>query len=122
MGVPIMLLLVGCSPRLHDVREVNLEIGDIRTIAVPASNRQQTVRLVASSPGAPISVHVYLPEHEEAIERNITLGKPPENLLASGENSEQVTLQALVPANKEALVRLQPASRKAAKIQLTLKN
>ena len=122
LGVPILLLSVGCAPRLHDVREVPLEIGEIRTIAVPAKSQPQTVHLTASSPGAPISVHVYLPEHEEATERSITLGTPIENLLASGENSEQITLQATVPANKEALVRLQPTTRQAAKVHLTLKN
>ena len=122
LGMPIMLLTVGCSPRLYDVREVTLESGDIQPIVVPAASRQQTVQIIANSPGAPISVHVYLPEHEEAIEKSITLGKPPKNLLASSENSEQIKLQVLVPANKEAVVRLQPATQKAAQVQLTLRN
>jgi hypothetical protein len=56
------------------------------------------------------------------VERKITLGKPPENVLAAAEDSEQIALDALVPANQEAIVRLQPAGRKAANVQLTIRN
>ena len=120
--VTFIVCLAGCAPQLADDRNVSLEIGEIKTVAVAPINREQTIRISARSPGAPISIHVYLPEHEEAIERKITLGKPPENLLASAEDVEEVELAAKVPANEEAIVRLQPASRKAANVHLTINN
>lgn len=115
-------LLAGCSPRLADERQVSLEVGEIKTIAVAAIGHPQTIHVSASSPGAPIHVHVYLPEHEEEIERMITFGKTPENVIASGSGAEQIRLDATIPASKEAIVRLAPAGRTAANVQLTITN
>ena len=117
-----ILICAGCAPRLYDDREVTLEVGDIRTIVVDPVSRVQNVHVAASSPGAPVSVHVYLPEHEKAVERNITLGVPPEKVLAFEENSEKITLDVVVPANKKAIVRLQSAGRQPANVQLVINN
>ena len=61
-------------------------------------------------------------EHEEAIERKITLDKPPENLLAHADNAEQISLQAVVPAEKEAVVRVQAAGPQSANVHLEITN
>jgi len=118
----LSLLLVGCGPQLRDQRDVTLEIGEILAIPIDPISREQTIKVTASSPGAPLNVHVYLQEHETAIERKITLGKPPENLLANQNEVEQISLEAVVPANKEAIVRLQSASRKTANVHLQITN
>jgi outer membrane lipopolysaccharide assembly protein LptE/RlpB len=115
-------LLCGCGPRLSDQRDLTLEIGQIRAIPIDPISREQKIKVSASSPDAPIDVHVYLQENEAAIVRMITLGKPPENLLASQSEAEQVLLEATVPANKEAIVRLQPSGRKAAQVHLEITN
>ena len=86
-------------------RKYRLEIGEIKTILLESASREQTITVKASSPGAPIDLHVYLPQYEEAIERKITLGKPPENLLASQVNAEVVFVWAVVPARQETVIR-----------------
>ena len=117
----LLLSCCGCGgPRVLDDRELSLDIGEIKTIVLDSSSGEQTLTVVATSPGAPIHLHVYLPEHEEAIERKITLGKPPENLLASQESAEEISVRAVVPAHKEMVVRLQPAGRIAAVVHLTI--
>ena len=118
-----LLLFCGCGgPKLSDDREVSLEIGEIKTILLDSVSREQTITVKASSPGAPIDLHVYLPQYEEAIERKITLGKPPENLLASQVNAEEVSVSAVVPARQETVIRLQPAGRTAATVHLKISN
>ena len=118
----LAILLVGCGPQLSDQRDLTIEIGEIVAIPIDPISREQTIKVTASSPGAPLNVHVYLKEHEEAIERKITLGKPPENLLAHQNEVEQISLEAVVPANKEAIVRLQSASRQTASLHLAITN
>jgi len=122
LPVCMATLLCGCGPRLSDQRDLTLEIGEIIAIPIDPISREQKIRVTASSPDAPIDVHVYLQENEEAIVRKITLGKPPENLLASQNDAEEIILEATVPAGKEVIVRLQPAGSKAAQVHLEITN
>jgi len=115
-------ILLGCEDRLQDQRSLTLEIGEIQSIQIPTVDREQTLKVVASSPGAPIDVHVYLQEHEEDIERSITFGKQPDNVLAQSDAAEQVELEATVPANKEAVVRFYTTEHKRANIEVTISN
>ena len=117
-----LLLLSGCGPQLSHSEDCTLAVGEIIAIPFDPIGREQTVYVKASSPDAPIDVHVYLQEHEEAIERKITLGKPPENLLASAKESQEVSLEATVPANQAVVVRLQAASRETAHVHLEVTN
>ena len=115
-------LLSGCGPRLSDQRDLTLEISEIAAIPIDPINRAQTIRVTANSPDAPIDVHVYLQEHEEAIERKITLGKPPENLLTSQGDAQQIALEATVPANQTVIIRLQPSGPHSANVHLEISN
>ena len=116
-------LAVGCGGyRLHDERVLTLEVGEIRTIAVAAVDVEQTIHIEARAAEATFDVHVYLPEHEEEIERSLTLGKPAENLLASAEGVTESTLSATIPAGKEAIVRLYPAERKQTTVNVVIAN
>lgn len=118
----ITALLAGCGPVLSDQRDLTIAANEILAIPIDPISQQQTIKVTASSPGSPIDVHIFLQEHEAAIERKITLGKPPENLLASQNDAEQVSLEATVPANKEVIVRLQSASAKTANVHLEISN
>lgn len=117
-----LLVVSGCRARLADQRDVSIAVGEIVTVPIDAVSRDQTIQVVAQSPGKPIHVHVYLQENEEAIERAITLGKEPEKLLANALASEEVTLQAAVPADKVAVVRLQTSGPHSANVHLELSN
>ena len=118
----LALFICGCGPKLAGQRDLALEVGDIRAIPIDPITREQVIKITASSPDTPINVHVYLQENEEEIERKITFGKPPENLLASETDANEVSLEATVPANKEAVVRLQSAGRETAKVHLEISN
>ena len=114
--------LCGCGPRLSHTQQIPLAVNEIVAIPFDAISREQTIYVKASSPGAPIQVHVYLQTHEAAIERSITLGTPPENLLAYAVDVEQASLEAKVPPNQVVVVRLQLAGREAANVQLEVTN
>ena len=114
--------LVGCAPRLVDDREVSLEAGDVTSISVPASTADQTVTITATSADVPIEVNVFLKEHEDEVERMLTLQKPTDKLLASATDSKSVSLQVAVPANQEALVRIHSKVQKPTTVTLRLRN
>jgi len=120
--VCLVTLLGGCGPKLADQRDLTLEVNEILAIPIDPIERDQTIKITASSPDAPINVHVYLKEDEAEIERKITLGKPPESLLANQNDAEQISIEALVPAGKEAIVRLQTAGPKSAQVHLEMTN
>ncbi len=120
--VCLATLLCGCGPKLADQRDLTIEVNEIVSIPIDPIDREQTIKVTASSPDAPINVHVYLKENEAAIERKITLGKPPENLLANQNDAEQISLEAIVPAGKEVIVRLQTSGPKSAQVHLEITN
>lgn len=118
----LFAVAVGCSPSLNDQRSVSLEIGEIKTIAIAPINAAQTVKVTANSPGAPIDVHVYLAEHEDAVEQDITFGKEAADALAVAKQTEQASLTAEIPAGKEAMVRLYPSGGAPASVELHITN
>ena len=118
----LISILLGCEARLQDQRTIILETGEIQTILISAVDHEQTIKVIASSPDAPINVHIYLQENEQDIERSITLGKQPENVLAQSITVEQVELEAIVPANKEAVVRFYTTERQRANVEVTISN
>ena len=118
----LISILLGCEARLQDQRTITLEIGEIQTILISAVDHEQTLKVIASSPDAIINVHIYLQENEQDIERSITLGKQPENVLAQSITVEQIDLEAIVPANKEAVVRFYSAERQRANVEVTISN
>ena len=118
----LISILLGCEARLQDQRIITLEIGEIQTILISAVDHEQTLKVIASSPDAPINVHIYLLENEQNIERSITLGKQPENVLAQSITVEQIDLEAIVPANKEAVVRFYTTERQRTNVEVTISN
>jgi hypothetical protein len=118
----LITILLGCEARLQDQRTITLEIGEIQTILISAVDHEQTIKVIASSPDVPINVHIYLQENEQDIERSITLGKQPKNVLAQSIAVEQVELEAIVPANKEAVVRFYTTERQRTNVEVTISN
>ena len=118
----LLLMSTGCGPRLASVQEIALEANDIRSIVLEPISREQIINVVATSDGPPIHVHVYLLQDEQAVDDAITLGKTSDKVIASKSNSNQISLEALIPANQEAAVRLQPASSESVTVSLTVTN
>ena len=118
----IILWCCGCGPRLLDERDVSLELGDIQPIMFGPFNKEQTVTVSASSPGAPVSVYVFEIDQTELVDYAITYGREPQKILAGTASTEDVTLTAVVPADKEAVVRLQLTGRKPANVHLKISN
>ena len=122
LALSIILWCCGCGPGLLDEREVSLELDDIKSIAFGPFNEEQTVTVTVSSPGAPVSVYVFEIDQTEFVDYAITYGKEPQKILAGTASTEDVTLTAVVPAGKEAVVRLQLTGRKPANVHLQISN
>jgi hypothetical protein len=116
----LMLLCAGCGGKAIYNDEVPLAKGDIQPITIGPFAKEQAVTVIVSSPGAPVSVYVFESEQLEFVDYAITYGKQPENVLAGEASTEDATLTATVPANKEIIVRLQPAGQHEAKVQLKI--
>lgn len=122
VALGIILWCSGCGPRLLDEREVSLEVGEIKSIPFGPFKKELTATVSASSPGAPISVYVYDSEQQEHVDYAITYGREPEDTWAGVASTEDVTLTAEVPADKEAVVRLQLIGRVPANVKLKISN
>ncbi len=116
------VMLTGCGPTLSHKQDYSISVGEIVEIPFDPISNEQTIKVAAKSPGKPVNVHVYLAEHAEEVNRNITLGKPVERALASEEAAEDISLLATVPANKEVIVRIQPAGPTSAEVSLEVTN
>jgi hypothetical protein len=118
----VLLMSTGCGPRLASVQEIALEANDIRSIVLEPISREQIINVLATSDGPPFHVHVYLFQDEQAVDDAISLGKTSDKVIASKSKSNQISLEALIPANQEAAIRLQSASPESVTVSLTVTN
>ena len=116
----LILFCAGCGPQAIYDKEVPLALGDIQPIVFGPFDKEQSVTVTVSSPGAPISVYVFESEQLEFVDYAVSFGKPPQNVLAGEASTEGTTLTAVVPADKEAIVRLQPTGQQPAQVQLKI--
>lgn len=118
----ILMLTIGCGPTLSHTQDYSIAVGEFLEIPFDPVSGEQTIKVVAKSPGKPIKVHVYLAEDAETVNQKITFGKPADMALAKVEESEDVSLTAKVPAGKEVIVRLQPSGATSADVHLEVTN
>ena len=52
-------LSVGCGPRLSHQQDYTIQVGEILSVPIDSISQEQTIRVLASSPGVPINVHVF---------------------------------------------------------------
>lgn len=116
----LLLICAGCGPKAIYDQEVSLQAGDIQPIVFGPFSKEGAVTVTVSSPGAPVSVYVFDKDQLEFVDYAITYGKAPENTLAGEASTEETTLTAKVPADKEIVVRLQPTGQKEAKVKLKI--
>jgi hypothetical protein len=105
-----------------DERDVFLEFGEIKSILFGPFKKELTATVSASSPGAPISVYVFASDQQEHVDYAITYSKEPHDTWAGVASTEDATLTAVVPADTEAVVRLQTVGRNPAQVHLKISN
>lgn len=119
VGLILCLLLQQADvPQLNYERTLELDSGTVRSIILDALSGEIKATIVVRSPGVPVHVYVVLEKDREAAEESVLRGKKPEKLLASKEKTEEVTLQATIPAKTEFVVLLACAGKQKAEVKL----
>jgi len=117
-----VIATIGCGPKLASQQVLEIGSNDIRTIVVEPTSGDQTVSVSAKSDGPAIKIFVYLASDEEDVNRAITLGKESDKIIASMVDATEIKLSAVIPAEKEASVRIQGATSETANVTLTISN
>lgn len=118
----LLPICCGCGPTLLDDREVTMQPGEIVPIEIGPFNREKTVTVTASSPGAPISIYVHAKDQSELVDEAVSFQREPEGVFAGVASTESETLTAVVPADTTAVVRLQPVGHVNPTVQLRISN
>lgn len=113
--------IVGCAPRMNEARTLELASGEVVSLSIPASTADQVLTVVVDSGQAPVSIHIFLRKDEEEMERMLTLQKPAKQILASADDVSTIELNASIPSNEEAVVRISGPDQQPATVQLTLR-
>ncbi len=116
-------LTAGCNAPLKDERTLELAPGEKKEIVIDGTRYKQKIKVAVDSPGAAVSVHVYLETDKDAAESAIFANKKDSDLiLASQKNVEQAKVEADVPANQAVVIRIHNDSVKDAKVTVKTTN
>ena len=112
----------GCNgSSLKVVRQVQIEPNAIESVILDAISQPQTIKVTAKA-DVLIVAHIHLVGDEDAVDRAVTLGQESDKIIAASEKSKEVTIEGLIPANKEAVVRLQCCEPKSTTVDLLITN
>ncbi len=118
----LVLPLAGCRrPVLNDEKTFELAPGDIKWFTVPAIKMEQTVKAVLTA-DQPISAALGFEKDLEAIKKDAFNGKWSDKELAKQSKEKEISFQATIPANLEAVVVIVPTSTKNTSVKLKLTN
>ena len=112
----------GCGPTLSDQRQIALDPNNVESIVLGAIGNDQTIKVTAKSTGAPIQVHIHLAGDEDEVDQAVTLRTSSDKIIASDVGKTEIVIKALIPANKEAVVRLQTTESSPANVELLISN
>ena len=115
-------LLVGCGPSLSHTKDYSMGVGEIIEVPISAISREQTIKVAAKSPGKPIMVHVYLADDADVANEAIIMDKAIDQIITGKSGAEEISLEAKIPASKEAIVRFQPSGPTSADVHLEITN
>jgi hypothetical protein len=115
-----LLLLAGCQ-RLNFEKEYTIDPFDGQTMTFDPPRYEQKVTVEVKSPGNPVSVYLVKGEDAEKANNALQSGKAPTGAFAGQEKSEDVNLEATIPAKTEyTLLVFNPGKKKAAaKVKVT---
>ncbi len=108
--------LSGCQ-RLTYENSVKVPPFGVHRIEFDPPKYAQKLTVEAHSPGSPISVYIVRQEESSAAQEQLENDKKPNAPLASMDKSEDITLEASVPA-KTAFVLLIRAEKKTAEVRV----
>jgi len=118
-----LLSAAGCNAPLKDERTLELTPGEKKEIVIDGTRYKQKIKVAVDSPGAAVSVHVFLETDKDAAESAIFANKKDSELiLASEKKVEQAKLEADVPANQAVVIRIHNDSVKDAKVTVKTTN
>jgi hypothetical protein len=116
------LSAAGCNAPLKDERMLDLTPGETKVIIIEATKYKQKIKVAFDSPGAPVSVHLYLEKDKDAAETAIFNKKESDVILAAEKKVEQGKLEADIPANQAVIIRVHNDSNKDAKVTVKTTN
>lgn len=123
IGILALSLMVctGCGPTLSVSKTMELQPNDIRSIIVEPLDYDQEIQVEAKG-DEPFHAHVYFLEDEKSIDLSIAMGTEPTKALSGSMDKKTHSFSALVPAKREAAVRLESATGKTVSVELTIRN
>jgi hypothetical protein len=95
----VLLALAGCGQRLDYESSLQLNAGEVQSLAVDAPRREQRVSVTVTSAGGPVDVYVVLEKDKESGKQALLDGKKPAESLASKLRTQTATLEATIAAN-----------------------
>lgn len=99
---------LGCGkPNLEHKSKFKLVEGETKTLDLDPIKQEQVIKVIGSTSGGPVSVYIYLEKDKQAAEREIFNRKPAAAVLAKQEKTETIDLEASIPANEKAYVRVE---------------
>jgi hypothetical protein len=113
-----LLLLTGCQPLKFEKTET-IPAGEVKLYTFDAPRYDQKLTVKVSSPGAPVSIWLVKEEDGEAARSRLESDKPPTSSIASKENSEDITMEATIPA-KTGYVLLVRSDKKKAEVKINV--
>jgi hypothetical protein len=115
-----LLLPAGCQ-RLNYEKEYAIDPFEVKTIIFDPPRYEQKVTVEVKSPGSPVSVYLVKGEDAAKGETALLNEKAPTGALAGKDKSEDVNLEATIPAKTEyTLLVFNPGNKKsAAKVKVT---
>ena len=117
----ILVSSSGCAPQLSVSNTIDIERGEVRTILVDSISQEQTIKVEASSPVA-FDIHIHLAGDEDEVDRAILALKESPKILAAQTGATSATLEAQVPADKEAAVRFQCSGAESCSVKYSISN
>ena len=117
----VLVLFAGCARTTLKVEKtIDVDTGGL-TFNVDPAKAEQTISVSAKAEGGPIDVYMFLTKNRATIEREMTEQKVV-SAIQKAEKSEDVSLQAKVPAGEETSVWVRASGEKKAHVVLKIQN
>ncbi|MEL7498398.1 MAG: hypothetical protein AAFN77_12370 [Planctomycetota bacterium] len=117
----VALVLAGCQPTLTIERSIELVPSEIRSVELDPISTDQELKIEATG-GSEFHCHVYISGDDDAVDKDIALQKEPAGALGGSLKKAEHSFTVKVPANKQAIVRLEAAAADTVSVKLSIEN
>jgi hypothetical protein len=123
VALVILGTVSGCGrTKLNVGSAFELNLGDNKRITVEPIKHEQKIKVTGTATGAPVNVYVYLSKNEAAADKEILAKKFTDVMLQKQEKTDSVNLEATIPANEAAVVRVSSAGAGKANVEIKITN